>query len=105
MVGNRKVILSLISVSLLSMAALSGCERKTDQTVPAAANSAAPAAGADSVNPAGMDHSDAMANEQEMERHHQQAMDHDAMRQGGMNSSAPKTEPAHADSAMPMKDM
>ena len=48
---------------------------------------------------------DAMSNQAEMERHHRQAMDHDAMRAGAGNQTAPAPDPAPGNAAMPMKDM
>ena len=46
-----------------------------------------------------------MSNQAEMERHHRQAMDHDAMRAGAGNQTAPAPDPAPGNAAMPMKDM
>ncbi len=90
------------------MFTLSGCGSKSDQAVPPANNIAAPS----TVVPDNGSNSAADANshyprddQEEMERHHRQAMDHDAMRAGGPNQSAPAPEPAPTNSAMPMKDM
>jgi hypothetical protein len=86
--------------------ALSGCDRQADQTVPPAANSvAATPVLTDSGNAADAASMDAMSNQAEMERHHRQAMDHDAMRAGAGNQTAPAPDPAPGNSAMPMKDM
>lgn len=106
MIGHTKTVLPLVGGSLLVALALSGCDRKSDQTVPAAANSvAATPLPTDTGNRVGADSTDAMSNQEAMERHHRQAMDHDAMRAGGTNQSAPAPDPAPTNSAMPMKDM
>ena len=59
----------------------------------------------DSGNAADAAPMDAMSNQAEMERHHRQAMDHDAMRAGAGNQTAPAPDPAPGNAAMPMKDM
>lgn len=106
MIGHTKTFLPLVGGSLLVALALSGCDRKSDQTVPAAANSVAAAPlQTNTANGVDADPSDAMSNQEAMERHHRQAMDHDAMRAGGRNQSTPAPDPAPTNSAMPMKDM
>ncbi|MDF0544125.1 hypothetical protein PX699_17380 [Sphingobium sp. H39-3-25] len=106
MIGHAKNILPLVGGSLLLGLALAGCDRKSDQTVPPAANSvAAVSVTADTANGGYAESTDAMGNQEAMERHHRQAIDHEAMRSGGMNQTAPATDAAPANSAMPMKDM
>lgn len=106
MIGHRKKVLPLVGGSLMLALVLSGCDRKSDQTVPPATNSvAAVPAPTDTANGVGTDSTDAMSNQEEMERHHRQGMDHDAMRAGNSNQSAPAADPAATNSAMPMKDM
>ncbi|WP_230588637.1 hypothetical protein [Sphingobium yanoikuyae] len=106
MIDHAKKALPLVSGSLLLALALSGCDRKTDQTVPPAANSvAATPVLTDSGNAADAAPMDAMGNQAEMERHHRQAMDHDAMRAGAGNQAAPAPDAAPSNAAMPMKDM
>lgn len=106
MIEHPKRALPLVGGSLLLALALSGCDRKSDQTVPPAANSvAALPAPTDSANSADADHLDAMSNQAEMERHHRQAMDHEAMRAGAGNESAPAADPTPSNSAMPMEEM
>lgn len=106
MIGHTKNALPLIGGGLLLGLALSGCDRKSDQTVPPAANSVAVApVVTDTGNGAATDSMDAMGNQEEMERHHRQAMDHDAMRAGNSSQAVPAPEPTPSNSAMPMKDM
>ncbi|MES2496906.1 MAG: hypothetical protein V4618_12390 [Pseudomonadota bacterium] len=106
MIGHDKTVLPLVGGTLLMALVLSGCDRKSDQTVPPAANSvAAVPLPTDTANGADAGPSDEVRNQEEMERHHRQAMDHDAMRAGGSNGSAPATDPAPTNQAMPMKDM
>ena len=106
MTGYAKTVLPVVGGSLLLALTLSGCNRKSDQTVPPAANSvAAVPVPTDTANGVAEDSTDAMRNQEEMERQHRQAMDHDAMRAGGSNQNAPATDPAPTNSAMPMKDM
>lgn len=106
MINHAKKALPLVGGSLLLALALSGCDRQADQTVPPAANSvAATPVLTDSGNAADAASMDAMSNQAEMERHHRQAMDHDAMRAGADNQTAPAPDPAPGNSAMPMKDM
>ena len=100
------------SFVLTAALALSACDRKSDQTLPAASNAATdsavlPAVVTDNGSEAPTDaNSDYPRDDHEaMERHHRQAMDHDAMRAGGANQSAPAPDPAPTNSAMPMKDM
>ena len=84
MIGHDKTVLPLVGGTLLMALVLSGCDRKSDQTVPPAANSvAAVPLPTDTANGADADPSDEVRNQEEMERHHRQAMDHDAMRAGG----------------------
>ena len=90
MIDHAKKALPLVGGSLLLALALSGCDRQADQTVPPAANSvAATPVLTDSGNAADAAPMDAMSNQAEMERHHRQAMDHDAMRAGAGNQTAP----------------
>lgn len=104
MIRHAKTFLPVAGGSLLVALALAGCDRKSDQTVPAAENSVA-AAPTDTMNDGATDSAHEMNSQEEMDRHHRQAMDHDAMRAGGMNQSAPATDAAPTNSAMPMKDM
>ena len=106
MIRHARTFLPVAGVSLLVALALAGCDRKSDQTVPAAENSvAAVAAPTDTINDGATDSAHEMNSQEEMERYHRQAMDHDAMRAGGMNQSAPATDAEPTNSAMPMKDM
>ncbi|MBS88189.1 hypothetical protein CA262_06145 [Sphingobium sp. GW456-12-10-14-TSB1] len=92
---------------------LAGCGSKKDETVPAATDSAAPSNLATDGSGGAVPEADtsdnamhdAMKDKEQMERHHRQEMDHDAMRQGGMNQGAPATDPAPMNQATPMKDM
>jgi len=103
MIDHAKKALPLVGGSLLLALALSGCDRQADQTVPPAANSvAATPVLTDSGNAADAASMDAMSNQAEMERHHRQAMDHDAMRAGAGNQTAPAPDPAPGHSAMPL---
>ncbi|QJU58254.1 hypothetical protein HL653_11045 [Sphingomonas sp. AP4-R1] len=106
MFEHAKKTLPLVGGSLLLALTFSGCDRKSDQTVPPAANSVAvtPVATA-TAGDADANAMDAMSNQAAMEQHHRQAMDHDAMRAGAGNQSAPAPDPAPSNSAMPMTDM
>lgn len=113
MTSNRKSGLPLAGAATAIAAAimLSGCGSKSDQTVPAATNYAVPPANVTSDAVTGdaatgdANSDNLMENQQEMERHHRQAMDHDDMRRGGGNPGAPATDQAPANQAAPMKDM
>ena len=105
------------SMAIVFTLVLSGCGKKNDQTVPAATNYVAPAAiatattnGSDLAASSGAAEPDASVNgpamgQSMMERHHRQAMDHDAMRAGSANQNAPAPDSTPTSSAMPMKDM
>ncbi|MCW1431916.1 hypothetical protein [Novosphingobium sp. JCM 18896] len=99
------------TAALAAALMLAGCGKK-DETAPAATDSAAPsnlatdASGAATPEADASDNAmhDAMKDNEQMERHHRQEMDHDAMRQGGMRD-APATDPGAMNQATPMKDM
>ena len=100
------------SFALTAALALSACGSKSDQTLPAATNAATnsavpPVVVTDNGNGVSADTNSEYPGEdhEAMERHHRQAMDHDAMRAGGSTQSTPATDPAPTNSAMPMKDM
>ena len=82
-----------------------GSSEKNSPVPPAANSVAATPVLTDSGNAADAAPMDAMSNQAEMERHHRQAMDHDAMRAGAGNQTAPAPDPAPGNAAMPMKDM
>lgn len=105
MVFQRKHI-SLTVGSLFAVLLLLGCDRKADQTVPPAANDLPPAAAqGDQSHAADASGMDAMMQQDEMERLHRQAADHDAMRAGAANPNADPANTPAPDPAMPMKDM
>ncbi|WP_371422559.1 hypothetical protein [Tardiphaga sp.] len=86
---------------------LSGCGSKKEEKA-VNATTAASGNATDAATTAGAaDHDmDANAMDEQMQRHHQQQMDHDAMRNGNMgNSTAPAAAPPADNQAMPMKDM
>lgn len=96
------------SSALTAALALSACGSKSEQTLPAATNSALPpAVVTDNGSGASADaNSDYPGDDHEaMERHHRQAMDHDDMRRGGANQNTPATDQAPTNQAAPMKDM
>lgn len=119
MYGRKRYMSPYFSagIAIISVLVLVGCGKKNDQVVPAATNYVAPtaiatatASGSDLAASNGAAGPDASVNGSEMgqsmmERHHRQAMDHDAMRAGSANQNAPVPDPTPTNSAMPMKDM
>jgi hypothetical protein len=106
MTRNSKSVLPC-GLALAAVLMLGACGGKSQETVPAATNnSSVPSTVTNAQNSSAA--VDGSYNEQEeqneMERHHRQGMDHDEMRRGGQSPAAPAPAQQQNQSA-PMQDM